>query len=162
MLPPHSSSGCFQRLRVFWIYTVCITEPRVLGPGLIPKPRYTAPPAHSHTTLCLLLVLNLPFYSRTTSFLASVLEAGSCLPVPYHIPGAAYGTYPLASFLMRPPPGTSEPAARASCWLLRSAVPSSQRFSLCFSPCPACSPSSLCLTSSCSVFRSQLSIRALD
>ena len=28
-------------------------------------------------------------------------------------------------------------------------------------PCPMCSPSSLCLTSSCSIFRSQLSVRAL-
>ena len=134
LLPPHSSSGCFQRLRVFWIYTMCITEPHVLGPGPIPMTGYTAPLAYSHSVLCSLLVLNLPFYSRTTSFLASVLEGGSCLPVPCHIPGAAYGTHPLAPFLMRSPPGTAEPAAQASCWRLRFAVPSSQGFPCAFLP----------------------------
>lgn len=56
---------------------MCITEPHVLGPGPIPKTGYTAPPAYSHTALCSLLVLNLPFYSRTTSFLAVSLRAAA-------------------------------------------------------------------------------------
>ena len=61
---------------------MCITEPHVLGPGPITKTGYTAPPAHSHSMLCSLLVLNSPLYSRTTSLLASVLEGGSCLLFP--------------------------------------------------------------------------------